>query len=445
MRVTSEAAACTAPALAGDEPGGPARPRAVITGVGVVSPIGVGKDEFWNNLLQGRSGVDFLRGFPNLDLPLRYGAEVRNFDAAEYIRQKKLLKVMSRDVQLGVSAAELAVRDAGILPGDVDPDRFGVEFGAGHIPWTPSELEEAARACIDPKPGFDFSRFGIDAMEHISPLWLLRHLPNMPACQVAIEHDARGPNNTITSRDSSAILALAEAIRAIERGVADVMIVGACSSNIQPMNIARLSLWENLSRHEGDPRSACRPFDMNRDGTIVGEGAAAFVVESARHARARGAEIYAEILGVSAGCDGRSAADGVGLARAIRGALRQARIDPAHLGHINAHGKSTRRDDCIEARAYHRALGAQAERIPVTGLKSYFGSFDAGSGAVELAGSVLALRNGYVPMTLNYQTPDPDCRVNVVRGEPAKMATRTALSVNRTEMGQCAAAILRSV
>ena len=269
-----------------------------------------------------------------------------------------------------------------------------------------------------------------------------------PACHVSIEFDARGPNNTITSRDSSAILALNEAISCIDRGAADAMIVGAAGSNVQPVDIAKLSLFEGLSHRDDDPEHACRPFDFERDGTIVGEGAATFVVESYEHAVARGADIYCEILGTGAGCDGAgfaNGAGGTGLVRAIDRAMSLAGITPRELGHINAHGKSTQRDDLVESRAYHRAFGDEANTIPVTALKSYFGHCDAGSGAVELAGSVLALRHGELPMTLNYEIPDPRCRVNVVHHEPLRLRTRSALSVNRTNMGQSAAVVIRAL
>jgi 3-oxoacyl-[acyl-carrier-protein] synthase II len=226
------------------------------------------------------------------------------------------------------------------------------------------------------------------------------------------------------------------------------MIVGASSSNISPVDIIKLSLYEGLSRRDHDPDRACRPFDRERDGAIVGEGGAAFVIEEYEHARRRGADIYAEVLGVGAGCDGRghaNQASATGLVRAIESAVRQARVDPAEIGHINAHGKSTQRDDLVESRAYHRALGAAADAIPVTALKSYFGYFDAGSGAVEMAGSLMALRHGELPLTLNYEFPDPRCRVNVVHDQPIPLRSRTALTVNRTAMGQSAAAILRAV
>lgn len=422
-------------------------PRVVVTGVGVVSPIGIGRDSFWQNLIAGRSGIDTLSAFPAGDLPSKLAAEVRDFDPLEHIYQKKFLKVMSRDIQLGVAGASMAMKDSGLTRGAVDPERLGVEFGAGHISTTPEELADAAQHLQQMAEGQTFARWAEDGLGQIAPLWLLKQLPNMPACHVAIEHDARGPNNTITSCESSALLALAEGVRAIERNAADVMIVGACSSYIHPLEIARLNLYESLSKGD-DPSHACRPFDLHRDGTVAGEGAAAFVVERYEHAISRGAPIYCEILGVGAGCDGRDVANrsnGLGLARAIQSALRQSQLTPRDLGHINAHGKGTRRDDVAEARAYHTALGMVAETIPVTALKSYFGHFDAGAGAVELAGSLMAMRYGQLPMTLNYRTPDPLCPLNIVRGEPLDIINGVALSVNRTRMGQSAAAVIRAV
>ncbi|HEX6985511.1 MAG TPA: beta-ketoacyl-[acyl-carrier-protein] synthase family protein, partial [Planctomycetaceae bacterium] len=379
--------------------------RVVITGVGVVSPIGIGKSAFWQSLTTGRAGIGRLSSIPSDGLPCKLAAEIRDFDPLRYLPEKKHLKVMSRDIQLGVAAAALAMADADLERDDVDPDRLGVVYGAGRISTTPQELAEAVRVCSADGAGFETARWGEDAMGRIAPLWLLRQLPNMPACHVSIEYNARGPNNTITSRDSSAILALNEAIGCIERGAADAMIVGACGSNIDPVDIARLSLFEGLSRRADDPEHACRPFDFDRDGTIVGEGAATFVVEDYEHARRRGADVYCEILGTGGGCDGSGFANeagGTGLVRAITQAMTRAGLSARELGHINAHGKSTQADDLVESRAYHRVFGDDAERIPVTALKSYFGHCDAGSGAVELAGSVLALRYGELPMTLNY-------------------------------------------
>jgi len=418
--------------------------RVVVTGVGVVSAAGVGRQALWSNLMAGRSGIGPLKSIPTSQLPCKLAAEIEGFEAAHFLRNRKLQKVMSRDIELGVGAAALATEDARLRVGEVDPDRLGVVFGAGRISPTPHELVRAAASCSR-DASFEFERFDEEAMAHIYPLWLLPQLPNMPACHVAIEHDARGPNNTITSREASALLALAEGLHAIRRGVADQMIVGACGSELNPHDVARLSLGPDLTRH-ADPTRCHGPFDLFRDGWVLGEGAAAFVIESYESAVRRGAEIYAEVLGVAGGADGagaENARQGIGLVRAISAAMRQAGIEPGELGHINADGKATLKDDWIEARAYHQALGSAAERIPVTGLKSYFGTFDAGSGAVELAATLLALKEGRVPGTLNYVTPDPLCRLNVIANEPARLNSSLALKVNRTAMGQSVAAVLR--
>lgn len=421
--------------------------QVVVTGVGVVSPIGVGNDAFWDSLSRGRSGIGYLDSLPHRNLPFKLAAEVRDFDPIEYVRHKKFLKVMSRDVQLGVAAAALAMRDAGVKRGSVDPERLGVTFGAGRMSASPQEVVEAVKACSGEDEQFSLTRWGEDSMGSITPLWMIRQLPNMPACHVSIEYDARGPNNTITSRESSALLAMAEGVGVIQRGAADCMIVGACGSNIHPVDLQKLGLFEGLSR-EDDPDRACKPFDFRRNGTIVGEGAGVFVIEDYHHAVARGAEIYAEVVSVGAGCDGtgyQNGAGGTGLVRAMQSVLNRSGIQPKEIGHINSHGKATQRDDLVEARAYHRALGDAANRIPVTALKSYFGNFDAGCGAVELAGCLLSLRHNEVPATLNYRVPDPRCQLNVVHDGPQRLKTSTALSVNRTALGQSAAVILRSV
>jgi len=422
--------------------------RVVLTGLGIVSPIGIGKDDFWTNLAGARSGVGFLRSVPASRLPSKLGAEILDFDPLEHIYNRKFIKVMSRDVQLGVAAASMSMKDAGLSKGQVDPERMGVVFGAGHISSTPQELKEAAREEAETPSADQFARWGDGRMAKIPPLWLLRQLPNMPACHVAIEFDARGHNNTITSRESSTLLAMSEAMGTIQRGAADCMIVGASSSATDPFDVARFNLFESLTRRDDDPERACRPFDRDRDGSVVGEGAAVFVLESYEHAVKRGADIYAEVLAVGSACDGRSgniSHYGSGLVSAIRSVIRRTEIRPEEIGHINAHGKSTQRDDLVEAMAYHQAMGETASKIPLIALGSYFGQFDAGTGAVELAGSILALRNRELPITLNYETPDPGCRLNVVRDQTLALRNSLAMSVNRTSMGQSTACLLRAL
>ena len=422
--------------------------RVVITGVGVISPIGIGQDNFWNSLISNRSGIDYLTSFDTDELPSPFAAEVKDFKAGDLLRDRKFLKVMSRDMQLGVASANLAMQDTGLSDGDIDPYRLGVVYGAGRMTTHPTELASAVAACQDEDDEFSMTRWGEGGMVRIAPLWLLRQLPNMPACHISIDHNARGPNNTITSRDASALLALSEAVRAIEAGRVDAMIVGACSSNIHPVDIAKFHRFEGLSRRNDDPARACRPFDFERDGAVVGEGAATFVVENYEHAKRRGADIYAEVLGVGAGSDGKGYPNesvGLGLVLAIEASIKRSGIRPEELGHINAQGKSTQADDIVESRAYHRALGDCVLKVPVTAMKSFVGHFDAGAGAVELAGTLLSLKHGQVPATLNYEIPDPRCRLNIVQEGPQQLRTRTALTVNRTAMGQSAAAVLRAM
>ena len=425
----------------------PEQTRVVISGVGTVAPNGIGNGAFWDSLKAGRSGIGLLESMPNGGYPSKLAAEIRDFDPENYIYCKKFIKVMSRDIQLGVTAASMAMQDAALKTGGIDPVRLGVVYGGGRISTRPEDLVAAASQILTDDM-VEFTRWGEDGLGKIAPLWLLKRLPNMPACHVAIEHDAQGPNNTITCRDASALLALGEAVRVIERGAADAMIVGACSSNIHPVDLTKFNLFESLSHRDDDPEHACRPFDVTRDGTIVGEGAAAFIVERYEHAVAREANIYAEVLGIGAGSDGSghtNGSDGRGIARSIQTALRRSNLEPDQIGHINAHGKSTQRDDLVEARGYYWGLGDATRRIPVTALKSYFGHFDGGSGAVELAGSLLSLRNETLPATLNYRIPDPRCRLNVVHDGPQPLRNLTALTVNRTAIGQSAAAIIRAL
>ena len=428
-------------------------PRIVVSGVGVVSPVGIGRDAFWNGLCNGLGGIDAAqvrvpRGSDDDFGPAgRLVAEVTDFEPNVHLRgSRKHFKTMSRDVQLGVLAADLATEDALLPAGSANPDRVGVIFGAGRVAPGPRALMAAAAACVGPDGTFDPDKWGQAGLANIPPLWLLRQLPNMPACHISIALDARGPNNTITSRDASAILALDEAARTIARGAADMMVVGAASCSTDPVDLSRMRSAGELSERTDDPEHALRPFDARRDGTVAGEGAAAFVLERYDHAVRRGADIYCELLSTASGSDGRRTDRGTGVVNAMKAALTRGGIESAKgIGHINAHGKSTRWDDLIESRAYHTLLGGDLGGVPVTALKSHFGHTDAGSGAIELAGSVLALRHRQLPMTLGFETPDPLCGIDVVHGGPLPLIGQTAISVNRTKTGQAAAAVIQAV
>lgn len=411
----------------------------VITGVGVVSPIGVGLDAFWCAMLEGRSGVTCFPIFNGAGLPPIFGAAVSGFEPARWVRPRKALKVMSRDIQLAFVAAELACQQAGVGPGKVDPDRFGIVFGADMMPCELEELAPAYRQCMV-NGHFDFSRWGTHALEEMFPLWMLKYLPNMPACHIGIAQDARGPNNTIVLGEISSLAAIAEAARVLERGAADVMIAGGTGCRIHPIVWSRRSVYYP-AEWQGPPEGASRPFDKDRCGQVFGEGAAAFILERAEHARARNVRPLAKLLGFASTfepCPPGKLPTGEAIRRAIAQVLRETGLSPAEIGHVNAHGLSTRHDDRVEA----QAIAAILPDVPVTAPKSFFGNLAAGTGAVEAVASVLAIQNGLIPPTLNYETPDPECPVPVVAQRPAPLKPLTALCLNHTHFGQAMALLL---
>jgi 3-oxoacyl-[acyl-carrier-protein] synthase II len=415
----------------------------VVTGIGVVSPIGIGKDPFWAALCARRSGIRRLDMFDDPALPSPIGGAVADFDAKQYVRPRKSLKVMSRDIQLAFAAADLACVDAGLRERPIAPERLGVIFGAAMIPGELDELAGAYRSCLVDGE-FDFCRWGPSAMTELFPLWMLKYLPNMPACHIGIGQDARGPSNSITMGDVSSLSAVAEAARVLERGQADAIIVGGVGVGLHPVIWARGDVGR-VSRRCGSPTAASRPFDAERDGVVNGEGAAAFIVESLSHAQARGAAVFARVLGCAAtfepGClTSRATAgrrDGA-IRRAITAALRDAELTPAELGCVVAHGTSAVEDDRVEAQAIRAVLGD----IPVTAPKSNFGYMTGGSGALETAVGVLAVQHKLIPPTLNYEHPDPQCPINVVHGQPRPLDHPTALVLSHSPHGQAVAVVL---
>jgi len=413
-------------------------PEVVITGLGVVSPIGTGPEEFWRSLSEGRSGI---RRIPVLDgqaFPFAIGGLIPDFDATDKIRPRKALKVMSRDIQLAFVAADMALQEAGIAASGVAPERLGIVFGADLIPCELDEIANAIRSCIvDGR--FDFSLWGTRALSELYPLWLLKYLPNMPACHIGIAYDARGPNNSLTLAEVSSLAAIMEAVRVIQRGDADVMVAGGTGCRIHPAVWVRTGAYQLSSRIE-EPERACRPFDADRDGMVHGEGAGAVVLESRKHAEARGARILGRVLGFACAFEARRpdrAWSGEAVKRAIHDALRMAELTPREVGHVNAHGLATVEDDIAEACAIRCELGD----APVTAPKSYFGNLAAGTGAVELAVSLLAFRHGQVPATLNCERPDPRCPINVIHKGPVSAAP-VAVVLNHSRIGQAVALVV---
>jgi len=414
-------------------------PETVITGMGVVSPIGIGCDAFWRSLIEGTGGIGPLGWQGALDLLLPIGGAVRDFAPSRFVRPRKNLKVMGREIQFGVAAADLACTQAGISAGTVDPERFGVVFGADMMVTDLDELVGAYVACMVDSH-FAKESWGEKAIPEMFPLWMLKYLPNMPACHIGIAQDARGPNNSHTLGEVSSLTALAEAVHVIERGQADVMIAGGTSTRLHPLTMARHHAWQ-MSKRTSDAAGACRPFDADRDGMVLGEGAGAFALETRTHAERRGAHCLARVLACASSCEPVRAGQpwqGHAIRRALGKALELAGLMPSDIGHVNAHGLSTTDDDRLEAQAIHDVLGD----VPLTAPKSFFGNLGAGTGAVEMAVSVLALQHSLIPPTLNYERPDPACPVRVVCGAALPQAKPAAMVLNHVHTGQAVAVVL---
>jgi 3-oxoacyl-[acyl-carrier-protein] synthase II len=413
----------------------------VITGIGIVSPIGIGRGPVWDSITAGRSGVRALPTLAAAGWLAPFGGEVSDFDPKELVQPRKSLKVMSREIQFAVAAAELAWQDADLAGATIDPDRFGVVGAAGLLYCELEELRAPFNAWMA-REDFDIERWSRLAMGEMYPLWMLKYLPNMPACHIGIRYDSRGPNNTISEGDASSLLAIAEAADVIRRDQADLMIAGGTGSRL---NLTDL-MWRcgaELSRDgQCQPGEVCRPFDANRSGMVYGEGSGQFVLESREHAERRGAKILGRVAGAASRSES-SAADqrptGDAIRRAIDASLAAANLAPADIGHVNAHGNSTRDDDRIEAVAIRQVLG----NVPVTAPKSFFGNLGPGGGAVELAVSLLAMNEGVVPPTLNYQSPDPECPVNIVTQIQAS-EKRAFVALNHNPTGAAAALVVNA-
>jgi 3-oxoacyl-[acyl-carrier-protein] synthase II len=352
---------------------------------------------------------------------------------------------MCRESQMGVAAAQRAINDAGLTVTNQDPDRTGVVYGSDYMLTMPDEFTASIRACIVDADGFQFSRWAGPGMEKMPPLWLLKYLPNMPASHIAIYNDMRGHSNSITQREAAANLAVAEAFRVITRHHADCMVAGATGSRVHPMKAVHALQQEQLADQDCEPAAACRPFDRDRTGMVLGEGSGAVILEELEHAKARGARIYGEVVGAGSS----SVADrnlvarrDAALTNAMRSALSDAGATPEKVGHIQAHGLGTRTCDADEARAIREVFGAHARQVPVAAAKSYFGNLGAGSGMVELIAGTLALGEQRLFRVLNYQTPDPECPISAVGSSDAPPGD-SFLNVNVTPQGQASCVMVR--
>jgi 3-oxoacyl-[acyl-carrier-protein] synthase II len=391
--------------------------RVVVTGIGVISALGTGVEKNWNALLQGKSGVDRITRFDASELPTQIAGEVKDFNAEEFI-DKKEIKKMDLFIQYALAAAEMAMQDSALVINEENAERVGVLVGSGlgGLP-TIEKYHEA---------------LGEGGYKKVSPFFIPMLIINLAPGQISIRYGAKGPNFSVVSACAAGTHAIGEAYHVIRRGDADAMITGGAESTITPLAIAGFNAMKALSTRNDDPQGASRPFDKDRDGFVMGEGAGILVLEEYEAAKARGAKIYAEVVGYGLTGDAyhltAPAPEGEGAARCMKMALKGARLNPEEVDYINAHGTSTPFNDYYESLAIKSALGAHSRKVMVSSTKSMTGHALGAAGGIEAVFSLLAMERSVVPPTINYQTPDPDCDLDYVPNIARQATVNVALS-----------------
>lgn len=438
-----------------------AKQRVVITGLGVATPIGFGIEAFWDSLIQKRCGIRRIGAFDPAGLASQVAGELAPFSLGDYIPKsyRKSIKVMSRDITIAVVCAYHAVKDAALNtkcivergeatgPPNLDSRRFGANIGAGLICADLNELAGALSTSADGNGRFSLAKWGGDGMRNLTPLWLLKFLPNMLACHVTIVHDAQAPSNTITCAEASSHIAIGEAYRTISRGHADVCICGGAESKANPMSIARPSLWGRLNTQSNDaPEQASTPFGARRRGMVAAEGGGLVILEALDHARQRGARIYGEVVGFGAGTSTESWSTpdptGRGIALALRNSLADARTEVNQIDLITPFGCGTIEHDAAEMAAWNEVFGARLQDVPAMTTRGGVGNNGAGSGAIDFAATVIALYHNTVPASVNVADPDPDCRFRFVQDGPIDAKITRAISVGYALAGFQSAALV---
>jgi 3-oxoacyl-[acyl-carrier-protein] synthase II len=423
--------------------------RAVVTGLGVVAPNGIGKDAFWKACLDGTSGVGPIRTFDASGHPVKIAAEVIGFDVKPFtpVAQRKSLKIMGRAMRFGVGAAGLAVQDSGLSADWPVPERVGVVMGTGMVPVDLPEIAPALVESCTPQGQLQTPLLGQRGASALFPLWILKYLPNMVAAHISMALNAQGPNSTITTACAAGTQAVGEAFRLIVRDDADIVLAGGADSRIDPLLMLAYTALGALSTGERPPAEVSRPFDGRRDGFVLGEGAGVLVLEELEHAKKRGATIYAEVLGLGSSFDAYAVTkpdpEARGAARAIQEALREARLDPRDVDYINAHGTSTRLNDLMETAAVKRVFGDKAKHLPLSSIKSMVGHLIGAAGAVEAVALALTLHDGALPPTINQTQPDPACDLDYVPNTARELPVETGISTSFGFGGQNAALVMR--
>jgi 3-oxoacyl-[acyl-carrier-protein] synthase II len=430
--------------------------RVVITGLGAITPLGLTVTDMWAGLCAGDCGIGTITAFDPVGFNCKLAGQVPDYKIQKYVPKthRKAIKLMSRDIELAVIAANEALVHSGLVTKgidpenvNIDPERVAINLGAGFISCDLVELAPAvATSATDGK--FDTRKWGKDGLELVTPLWLLKYLPNMLACHIGIIHDIEGPSNSITCAEASAHLAITEAAQIIARGDADIALAGGAEAKVNPMIMIRQCLLKRVTSENNDePASACRPFDADAKGSVFGEAAGIVILENLENAQRRGAKIYAEVVGTGQSNNINPVyehlePDGYGLQIAIEKAMADAQIEPKDLGLVIPHGTGIAADDLAEAKAIQAALGDAAAKTAVWPTKSMLSNTGAASGAIDLVAAVCAMVGGRIPAAKNCDRKADGCNLNIVK-QPQETDIRYALCCSYTYGGQTAAVVLK--
>jgi 3-oxoacyl-[acyl-carrier-protein] synthase II len=404
--------------------------RVVVTGLGLITPVGNCVEDTWSSLMAGRSGVDLIKKFDTDKFPVRFAAEIKNFDPLNYVEKKEARK-MGAFIHYAIAAADEAIKDSGLKITDETAEQVGTYISSGIGDFWAIEREHSK--LLNDGPG------------RVSPFFIPSAIVNLAAGQVSIRHGAKGPNSATATACSAGAHAIGDSFKIIQRGDADVMICGGAESAITPMSVAGFAAMRALSTRNDDPLRASRPFERDRDGFVIGEGAGLLILEELETARRRGARIYAELVGYGMTADAFHITmpdeTGSGAIRVMQKALKDGEVAPEAVGYINAHGTSTPYNDKFETMAIKKTFGEHAYKLAVSSTKSMTGHLLGAAGGIEGVFSVLAIHRRMLPPTINYVNPDPECDLDYVPNEPREMSLDYALS-NSFGFGGTNAALL---
>ncbi|HBG25867.1 MAG: hypothetical protein A2Y10_17935 [Planctomycetes bacterium GWF2_41_51] len=428
-----------------------------ITGLGAATCLGLSYKDLWAGLCGGKCGISRITAFDPESFECQIAGQVPAFSIRDYVPKsiRKTTKLMSRDIEIAIIAANEAFKDSGLKTKAFDeqnitinPKRSAIILGANSISCDLLEIAPSiAKGAVDGK--FDIRKWGTDSIETVTPLWLLKYLPNMLACHIGIIHDLQGPSNTITCAEAAGHLAICEAFHIILRGDADVALAGGGESKVNPIVHMRQALLKRATKeHNNNPEQACRPFDADAKGGVFGEAAGCVVLENLEIAKNRNAKIYASVAGIGQSCSINAnyeflEADGKGIQYAIESAIESAKIKPEQIDLIVPHGTGIYAEDVAEAAGIHKALGSIASQIPVFPTKSMVSNTGSAAGAVDVIAACCAINEGVIPAAKNCDNVNKNCKLNIVK-EQIKKRINYALCTGYTYGGQTAAIILKN-